>query len=91
MLTQPNEHPDVSDLYKKFFPKRPVAELKGEEMCEHMLSLVEYCREHTVYFGGCGDCGSPWLTCRVCNLTIDEADEVFEDKSKLAFVDDDNI
>lgn len=52
---------------------------KTEAMCEHMIRLVDYCRENKVYFGGCGDCGSPWLDCAICNKVVDDASEVFDE------------
>lgn len=44
---------------------------KGWELCEHMEKLVKYAKKNKVEWGGCGDCGSPWLTCNICDLTVD--------------------
>ena len=45
---------------------------KREDLCEHMRDLVDYAISHNVEWGGCGDCGSPWLECKICDLQIDE-------------------
>jgi len=42
-----------------------------------MKELVAICREKEVFFGGCGDCGSPWLTCKKCGKSVDNAGDVF--------------
>lgn len=54
------------------------AELVKAEMCVHMKELVEICREKKVFFGGCGDCGSPWLECEICDKIVDNASYVFD-------------
>jgi len=56
----------------------------NDEMCEHMRALVQYCEAVGVIFGGCGDCGSPWLTCSHCEQTVDDAAEVFARSEKAA-------
>lgn len=48
------------------------------EMCEHMKALIEHCNNVEVRFGGCGECGSAWLTCKTCDSTVDLAHEAFE-------------
>ena len=45
-----------------------------KEICKHMEALIEYCKATGVKYGGCGDCGSPWLTCEKCGLTVNDAD-----------------
>ena len=52
---------------------------KDAEFCEHMREFVALAREKRVYFGGCGDCGSPWLECKTCDKSVDLADQVFSD------------
>lgn len=54
-------------------------EMRQQEMCDHMKALLSYCREHHVYFGGCGDCGSAWLTCKTCARQVDEAHQAFDE------------
>lgn len=50
---------------------------KRAEMCPHMLALIEHCLSVGVTFGGCGDCGSPWLTCAECKLEVGDASKAF--------------
>lgn len=52
---------------------------KYNECCEHMQSLIMYCVENKVFFDGCGDCGSPWLVCKLCNKDIYYMNEFWED------------
>lgn len=51
-------------------------------MCEHMRDVVAYCESAGVLIGGCGDCGSPWLTCQKCDQTTDSVDYAFTDKQE---------
>jgi len=44
-----------------------------------MKDLVEYCKTNKVYFGGCGECGSAWLDCEICDKYVYEAHEVFNE------------
>lgn len=50
---------------------------KWDEMCPHMQALVLHCEAVGVMFGGCDDCGSPWLTCQHCDESVDDAAEAF--------------
>lgn len=52
------------------------------QFCEHMKAFVSHCREVGVFFGGCGECGSPWLTCKACRKEVDDAADVFTDEEK---------
>ena len=62
--------------------KKHYAELRKKkltEMCKHMRALIEHCEAVDVRFGGCGDCGSPWLTCSNCpdEPQVDYASDVW--------------
>ena len=61
--------------YEESESQRKAAKL--EEFCEHMKALIEFCKETSVSFGGCGDCGSAWLTCNICKTEVLEAHEAF--------------
>lgn len=50
---------------------------KLAELCPHMLAFISHCDSVGVRFGGCGECGSPWLMCDTCDKVVDEADEAF--------------
>lgn len=49
-----------------------------ESLCQHMKNLIMICEDMKVKFDGCGDCGSPWLTCEECDLTIENASMAFD-------------
>lgn len=54
---------------------------KLAEMCQHMRDLIAHCNATGVRFGGCGECGSAWLTCDACpGIQVDEAHLAFEDR-----------
>lgn len=53
----------------------------SDELCPHMRDLIIHCEMVGVVFGGCGDCGSAWLECKMCNKTVDEAHLTFERKT----------
>jgi hypothetical protein len=48
---------------------------KYNSLCEHARLLVDYCFTNRVFFNGCGECGSPWIECTICD-TIEENLEV---------------
>lgn len=49
-------------------------------MCEHMRDFVEYGAARGVSFGGCGECGSPWMSCKQCGK---EESDFGQDSSEL--------
>ena len=59
--------------------KKAERERLESEMCEHMKALIDYCRQNRVYFGGCGDCGSAWLTCEACEHDTQLAHQAFDE------------
>ena len=65
----------MSDALEEYQKERGVK--RWDELCEHMRALIVHCETVGVQFGGCGDCGSPWLECGPCKETVGDAAEAF--------------
>lgn len=79
MLTD-QEIEENKKYYKEYIEnkKKEYTNKYNNELCGHMKKAIFYLEGIDVKFGGCGECGSAWLTCGTCNETVDCAHEVFE-------------
>lgn len=48
-------------------------------LCPHMVIAITDLKKRQIEFGGCGDCGSAWITCKACNRSVDYIQYAFEE------------